>query len=117
MLKSITFGLLAAALTILPSTAFAGQVQENNQVSTQEGAAINGSVNRQTNVNNSNQSQFSDRSSTGRRARVGKTSQHQGSNQDNLQSGAAENGSINSQRNRNDNNQTQVENVRSRRTR
>ena len=117
MLKSIAFGFLAAALTILPTTAFAGQSQENNQVSTQEGAAINGSRNTQTNTNSSNQSQFSNRSAGGRGARVGGTSQNQRSNQDNLQSGAAENGSINSQRNRNENNQTQVENVRTRRTR
>jgi hypothetical protein len=112
MLKSITFGLLAAALTIVPTTAFAGQFQENNQVSTQEGAALNGSINTQTNVNSNNQRQSSDRSVVGRRPRVGGTSQGQRSNQDNLQSGAAENGSINNQRNRNENNQRQVENVR-----
>jgi hypothetical protein len=114
MLKSITFGLLAATLTIAPMTAFAGQVQDNNQVSTQEGAAINGSINRQTNVNSNNQRQSSDRAAVGSRARVGRTSQEQRSRQDNLQTGAAEDGSINSQNNRNNNNQRQLENVRTR---
>jgi hypothetical protein len=112
--KSIAFGLLAAALTIIPSTAFAGQSQDNSQVSTQEGAAINGSINRQTNTNSNRQTQVSERSAAGRRARVGGASQTQRSAQDNLQTGAAEDGSINTQRNRNDNNQRQVENVRAR---
>jgi hypothetical protein len=112
--KSIAFGLLAAALTIIPSTAFAGQSQDNSQVSTQEGAAINGSVNQQRNTNINNQSQSSNRSAAGRRARVGGTDQSQRSAQDNLQTGAAEDGSRNTQDNTNRNNQRQVENVRAR---
>ena len=117
MLKSIAFGFLAAALTILPTTAFAGLVQESNQVSTQEGAAIGRSTNIQNNVNSNNQRQSSDRSAVGRRARVGATSQEQRSTQDNLQSGAAENRSTNIQNNRNENNQRQAETVRARRGR
>jgi hypothetical protein len=114
--KSIAFGLLAAALTIIPSTAFAGQSQDNSQVSTQEGAAIGGSVNQQRNTNTNNQSQVSDRSASGRRGRVGRTDQSQRSAQDNLQTGAAEDGSRNTQDNRNDNDQKQFERVRAIRT-
>jgi hypothetical protein len=115
MLKSITFGLLAAALTIVPSTAFAGQVQESNQINTQQGAAINGSINSQTNTNSNNQVQVSNRSASGRHTHAPRTSQVQRSNQDSQQTGAAEDGSINRQNNRNDNNQRQFENVRVRR--
>lgn len=47
--KSLAFGLLAAGLMIAPGTAFAdSQRQETVQINTQQGTAINGSVNAQS---------------------------------------------------------------------
>ncbi|MGB3653247.1 MAG: hypothetical protein WBA41_18780 [Rivularia sp. (in: cyanobacteria)] len=47
--KYAAFGLLAAGIMIAPSTAFAdSQRQETVQITTQEGAAIGGSVNAQS---------------------------------------------------------------------
>jgi hypothetical protein len=111
--KTLAFGLLAAAMIIAPGVALAGgQHQSNEQYNTQEGAAINGSINEQTNSNYSNQSQVSDRTGVhGRRGYhcggSGGGNQTQRSVQDNRQSGAAIDGSINSQDNSNNNSQSQ----------
>ncbi|MBD2608429.1 hypothetical protein H6G81_28900, partial [Scytonema hofmannii FACHB-248] len=58
MLKNFAFGILAAAIAIAPGAAFAGQSQSNVQVTTQDGAAINGSTNAQTSTSTNVQQQI-----------------------------------------------------------
>ena len=110
--KSIAFGLVAASLMIVPTAAFAGgrQSQDNSQVTIQEGAAVDGSTNAQTsrsvNVQNHTQTRPS-RSGYGRsNNRYGRsgycagTSQSARSRQETIQNGAAVGGSVNAQESR-----------------
>ncbi|MGI2903569.1 hypothetical protein [Tolypothrix sp. VBCCA 56010] len=117
MLKNFAFGLLAAALAVAPGAAFAGQSQSNVQVTTQEGAAINGSTNAQssTSINNQQQIQNAQKKAGAYRGRYykpvcrgGSSAQSQGSVQHTSQSGAAINGSVNAQDSVTTSNQRQV---------
>ncbi|MBW4566580.1 MAG: hypothetical protein KME31_00760 [Tolypothrix carrinoi HA7290-LM1] len=121
MLKNFAFGILAAALAIAPGAAFAGQGQSNVQVTTQDGAAINGSTNAQSSTSSNRQQQIQNaqKKAGGYRGSYYKprypkanTNQSQGSVQRTSQSGAAIDGSVNAQDSVTRNNQTQ--NVRGR---
>lgn len=118
--KTFAFGLLAAALTIAPSAAFAGQDQENIQVTEQNGAAINGSTNAQTStsVNVQEQIQRAANRANGYRggyykpyyrgSRTCAAPQSQRSSQITRQSGAATDDSVNAQDSNTRNNQRQT---------
>ena len=115
--KSVAFGLLAASLAIAPGAAFAGdsQNQVNDQYNEQNGAALDGSYNRQDAKNVNNQRQVIDKK--GGRSRYGKrydrkpygrrAKQGQDNVQGNVQSGVAEYESENIQRGSNHNRQSQ----------
>ncbi|NEU72245.1 hypothetical protein PI95_006570 [Hassallia byssoidea VB512170] len=116
MLKNFAFGILAAALAIAPGAAFAGQGQSNVQVTTQEGAAINGSTNAQSSVSTNRQQQIQNaqKKAGGYRGsyyspynRKGNTNQSQNSRQGTHQSGTAIDGSVNAQDSTTRNNQSQ----------
>ena len=117
--KTFAFGLLAAALTIAPSAAFAGQYQENIQVTEQNGAAINGSTNAQTSTSVNVQEQIQKaQQAAGRYSRYKKpyyggsktcaAPQSQASRQVTNQSGAATDDSVNAQNSNTRNNQRQT---------
>ncbi|MGI2909690.1 hypothetical protein, partial [Tolypothrix sp. VBCCA 56010] len=100
MLKNFAFGILAAALAIAPGAAFAGQSQSNVQVTTQEGAAIDGSTNAQSSTSSNRQQQIQNaqKKAGGYYSpyyRKGNTNQSQGSVQRTRQDGAAIGGSVN----------------------
>ena len=106
--KSIAFGLLAAGLMIAPTAAFAGQSQNSDQYTEQNGAATNGSYVNQTSHTNSRQIQ----NQTNVRRGVGyggsrHTPQGQNSRQGTVQSGAAVDGSETVQHSTSNNNQRQ----------
>ena len=118
MLKNFAFGILAAAIAIAPGAAFAGQGQSNVQVTTQDGAAINGSTNAQSSTSTNVQQQIQRANQAGNRynrgryykpvCRTGSTGQSQGSVQRTSQSGAAIDGSVNAQDSVTTSNQRQV---------
>jgi hypothetical protein len=118
MLKNFAFGILAAAIAIAPGAAFAGQSQSNVQVTTQDGAAINGSTNAQTSTSVNVQQQIQRANQAGNRynrgryykpvCRTGSTAQSQGSVQRTSQSGAAIGGSVNAQDSVTTSNQRQI---------
>ena len=115
--KSVAFGLLAASLAIVPSAAFAGdsQYQNNDQYIEQNGSATDGSYNRQDADNVNDQKQVIDKKA--RRRRYGKrydrksygrrAKQGQDNVQGNVLNGAADYESENVQRGSNYNNQKQ----------
>ena len=118
MLKNFAFGILAAALTIAPGTAFAGS-QSNHQVTEQNGAAVNGSTNAQTSTSVSVQQQIQKaQQAAGRYSRYKKpynsgskncvAPQSQRSGQVTRQSGAATDGSTNAQESNTTSNQRQA---------
>jgi hypothetical protein len=115
--KACAFGLLAGALIIAPSAAFAGQGQSNVQVTEQDGAAINGSTNAQTSTSVNVQQQIqraNKKAGIYRRGyyspscRGGVSAQSQGSSQVTRQSGAAIDGSVNAQDSSTQNSQRQI---------
>ncbi len=111
--KSLAFGLLAAGVMIAPSTAFAEQRQDNVIINTQNGAAINGSVNTQSSEALSIQEQVELRQSAAvkrlRRYCPGSYStQSQISTQASVQNGAGIDYSDNAQANSNISEQKQV---------
>jgi hypothetical protein len=119
MLKNFAFGLLAATLAIAPgAAAFAGQGQSNVQVTTQDGAAIDGSTNAQSSTSTNVQQQIQNAQKKagayrpGRyynpACRGGSTAQSQGSVQRTSQSGAAIGGSVNAQDSVTTSNQRQI---------
>ncbi|MBW4597008.1 MAG: hypothetical protein KME46_29955 [Brasilonema angustatum HA4187-MV1] len=118
--KSIAFGLLAAGLMIAPTAAFAGQSQNVDQYTEQNGAAVNGSSVTQTSITNSHQGQSARSPRTGYRSdygyrnygRSGRTPQDQGARQTTIQNGSAVDGSSTDQYSETNNNQRQ--NVRGR---
>ena len=115
MLKNLAFGLLAAAIAIAPGAAFAGQGQSNVQVTTQDGAAINGSTSAQSS-NVQQQIQNAQKKAGAYRpgryyngaCRGGSSAQSQASVQRTSQSGAAIDGSVNAQDSTTRNNQRQI---------
>ena len=112
--KSLAFGLLAAGVMIAPGTALAdSQRQENVIINTQNGAAINGSVNTQSSEALSIQEQVELRQSAAvkrlRRYCPGSYStQSQISTQASVQNGAGIDYSDNAQANSNISEQKQV---------
>ena len=118
MLKNLTFGILAAALAVAPGAAFAGQYQGNVQVTTQDGAAINGSTNAQSSTSSNRQQQISNAQKKAGRyyggryynpaCRGGSSAQSQASVQRTSQSGAAIGGSVNAQDSVTTSNQRQI---------
>ncbi|MEA5595226.1 hypothetical protein [Rivularia sp. UHCC 0363] len=111
--KSLAFGLLAAGVMIAPSTAFAEQRQDNVIINTQNGAAINSSVNTQSSEALSIQEQVRLRQSAAskrlRRYCPGSYStQSQISTQASVQNGAGIDYSDNAQANSNISEQKQV---------
>ncbi|MDF5719328.1 MAG: hypothetical protein PUP91_02310 [Rhizonema sp. PD37] len=119
--KSIALGLLAFGLMVAPTTAFAGQSQNNVQTTEQSGAATNGSTTAQSSesINNQVQSQiqkarrgvnpysYGGHRYSGRSCRSGSTAQSQNSAQGVSQNGAATDGSTTAQSNNTVNNQAQ----------
>ncbi len=107
--KTIAFSLLAAAMVLMPITAFAGE-QYSEQVTVQEGAAQNSSTNIQRNTNISVQRQYKGGSVSGRYGicRNSSSTQEQRSIQDSTQTGSAINSSRNTQNNNNLSSQRQV---------
>jgi hypothetical protein len=107
MLKNFAFGILAAAIAIAPGAAFAGQSQNNVQITEQNGVATDGSTNAQssTSTNVQNQIQNAQKKAGAYRGgryyngacRGGSSAQAQGSTQITRQSGAAIGGSVNAQ--------------------
>jgi hypothetical protein len=117
MLKNFAFGILAAAIAIAPGAAFAGQSQSNVQVTTQDGAAINGSTSAQSSTSTNVQQQIQRANQLGNRyrggyykpvCRGGSSAQSQASVQRTSQSGAAIDGSVNAQDSTTRNNQRQI---------
>jgi hypothetical protein len=107
--KTVAFSFLAAAMVLIPTTAFAGE-QYSEQVTVQEGSSINGSTNVQRNSNISVQRQYQGRSIGARNGtcRSGSSTQEQRSVQDSSQTGTAIDSSRNTQNNSNVSRQRQV---------
>jgi hypothetical protein len=101
--KSLAFGLLAAGLLIAPTTAFAAeqsQSQENVQITDQNGAAVNRSVNSQSGDSVNIQQQILKQNRYGGRSYVcakPSTDQAQRSTQVTGQNGAVVDSSVNAQ--------------------
>ena len=126
--KSIALGLLAFGLMVAPTTAFAGQSQNNVQTTEQNGAATNGSTTAQSSesINNQVQNQiqkarqgvrpgygygygsgYGHYGYSGRSCGTGHTSQSQNSAQGTSQNGAATDGSTTAQSSNTVNHQSQ----------
>jgi large-conductance mechanosensitive channel len=107
--KTVAFSLLAAAIVLIPTTVFAGE-QYSEQVTVQEGAAMNSGTNIQRNSNVSTQRQYKGANVNGRYAtcRNATSTQEQRSIQDSMQTGSAINSSRNTQNNNNVSTQRQV---------
>jgi hypothetical protein len=107
--KTVAFSLLAAAIVLIPTTVFAGE-QYNEQVTVQEGAAMNNGTNVQRNTNISVQRQYKGANVNARygTCRNTNSTQEQRSIQDSTQTGSAINSSRNSQNNNNVSSQRQV---------
>ncbi len=107
--KTVAFSLLAAAIVLIPTTVFAGE-QYSEQVTIQEGAALNNGTNIQRNSNISVQRQYKGANVNGRYGICRNTSstQEQRSIQDSAQTGSAINSSRNTQNNNNVSTQRQV---------
>jgi hypothetical protein len=106
--KTVAFSLLAAAIVLIPTTVFAGE-QYSEQVTIQEGAAMNNGTNIQRNTNISVQRQYKG-ANHGRygTCRNASSTQEQRSTQDSTQTGSAINSSRNTQNNNNVSTQRQV---------
>lgn len=107
--KTVAFSLLAAAIVLIPTTVFAGE-QYSEQVTVQEGAAMNNGTNIQRNTNVSTQRQYKGTNVNGRygTCRNSSSTQEQRSIQDSMQTGSAINSSRNTQNNNNVSTQRQV---------
>ncbi len=107
--KTVAFSLLAAAIVLIPTTAFAGE-QYSEQVTVQEGAALNSGTNVQRNSNISVQRQYKRATVIGSygTCRNSSSTQEQRSTQDSTQTGSAINSSRNTQNNNNVSTQRQV---------
>ena len=121
--KSIALGLLAFGLMVAPTTAFAGQSQNNVQSTEQNGAATNGSTTAQNSesINNQVQAQvnkarrgfaYTPYSRHRSNYPVHSTPQSQRSAQHTVQNGAATDGSTTAQSSNTHNNQSQAASVR-----
>jgi large-conductance mechanosensitive channel len=107
--KTVAFSLLAAAIVLIPTTVFAGE-QYSEQVTVQEGAAMNSSTNIQRNTSVSTQRQYKGANVNSRygTCRNVTSTQEQRSIQDSTQTGSAINSSRNAQNNNNVSTQRQV---------
>jgi hypothetical protein len=107
--KTVAFSVLAAAIVLIPTTVFAGE-QYSEQITIQEGAALNNGTNIQRNSNISVQRQYKGATTVNGRGICRNTSstQEQRSIQDSAQAGSAINSSRNIQKNDNVSTQRQV---------
>jgi large-conductance mechanosensitive channel len=106
--KTVAFSVLAAAIVLIPTTVFAGE-QYSEQITIQEGAALNNGTNIQRNSNISVQRQYKGATVNGRGiCRNASSTQEQRSIQDSTQAGSAINSSRNIQKNDNVSTQRQV---------